>query len=287
MTDNFKLLSDSEHIRKRFSMYGGSQVVQQEQAFVNAEFTKVNIVGGLLKIINEIIDNSVDEHVRTNKEYATRIDVDIEADGTIVVSDNGRGIPSVEIDTPDGKEYQMVSAFTRARAGSNFDDDNRESIGMNGVGSMITFVTSSKFDAKSSDGKLQVQMVGKNGQIDRIRTKETVLKGTTVKFRPDYEFFGMENIDEAHSAMIEERVRSLALAFDTVRFRFNKKIVRLKFADYFGECDIFNTEKAIFGIAKSDGSHQSHSLVNGLSVKSGTHIDHFPWHLLCRTCVMH
>ena len=133
MTDNFKLLSDAEHIRKRFSMYGGSQVVQQEEAFLNTEFKKVNIVGGLLKVINEIIDNSVDEHVRTNREYATRIDVDIDSDGTITVSDNGRGIPAVEIDTPDGKEYQMVSAFTRARAGSNFDDTNRESIGMNGV----------------------------------------------------------------------------------------------------------------------------------------------------------
>ena len=275
MTDNFKLLSDAEHIRKRFSMYGGSQVVQEEVSFINAEFKKVNIVGGLLKVINEIIDNSVDEHVRTNREFATRIDVDIEADGTIIVSDNGRGIPSVEIDTPDGKEYQMVSAFTRARAGSNFDDDNRESIGMNGVGSMITFVTSTKFDAKSSDGKLQVQMVGKDGQIDRIRTKETSLKGTTVKFQPDYAFFGMENIDQAHTDIIEERVRSLALAFDTVRFRFNRKTIKLKFADYFGTCDVFNTEKAVFGITKSDGSFQSHSLVNGLSVKGGTHIDFF------------
>jgi DNA topoisomerase-2 len=275
MTDNFKLLSDAEHIRKRFSMYGGSQVVQQEEAFLNTEFKKVNIVGGLLKIINEIIDNSVDEHVRTNRKFATRIDVDVDADGTITVSDNGRGIPAVEIDTPDGKEYQMVSAFTRARAGSNFDDENRESIGMNGVGSMITFVTCKKFDAKSSDGKMQVHMVGADGQIKRVNTKETALQGTTVKFLPDYEFFGMENIDEAHIQMIEERVRSLALAFDTVRFRFNKKIVRLKFADYFGECDVFNTEKAVFGITKSDGSHQSHSLVNGLSVKGGTHIDHF------------
>ena len=275
MTDNFKLLSDAEHIRKRFSMYGGSQVVQEEVSFINAEFKKVNIVGGLLKVINEIIDNSVDEHVRTNRQFATRIDVDIEADGTIVVSDNGRGIPSVEIDTPDGKEYQMVSAFTRARAGSNFDDDNRESIGTNGVGSMITFVTSTKFDAKSSDGKLQVQMVGKDGQIDRIRTKETSLKGTTVKFQPDYAFFGMENIDQVHTDIIEERVRSLALAFDTVKFRFNRKTVKLKFADYFGACDVFNTEKAVFGITKSDGSFQSHSLVNGLSVKGGTHIDFF------------
>ena len=275
MTDNFKLLSDAEHIRKRFSMYGGSQVVQQEEAFLNTEFKKVNIVGGLLKVINEIIDNSVDEHVRTNREYATRIDVDIDSDGTITVSDNGRGIPAVEIDTPDGKEYQMVSAFTRARAGSNFDDTNRESIGMNGVGSMITFVTSKIFDAKSSDGKLQVHLRGADEQIKSVRTKETALKGTTVKFKPDYEFFGMENIDDAHIEMIEERVRSLALAFDTIRFRFNKKIVRLKFNEYFGDCDIFPSEKATFGITKSDGSHQSHSLVNGLSVKGGTHIDHF------------
>jgi len=275
MTDNFKLLSDAEHIRKRFSMYGGSQVVQQEEAFLNTEFKKVNIVAGLLKVINEIIDNSVDEHVRTDRKFATRIDVDIDPDGTITVSDNGRGIPAVEIDTPDGKEYQMVSAFTRARAGSNFDDTNRESIGMNGVGSMITFVTSKKFEAKSGDGKLQVHLRGADEQIKSVKTKETALKGTTVKFLPDYAFFGLENIDQAHIEMIEERVRSLALAFDTIRFRFNKKIVRLKFNEYFGDCDIFPSEKATFGIAKSDGSHQSHSLVNGLSVKGGTHIDHF------------
>lgn len=275
MTDNFKLLSDADHIRKRFSMYGGSQVVQSEQAFVNAEFTKVNIVGGLLKIINEIIDNSVDEHVRTGREYADKIDVEVTDDGTIVVSDNGRGIPAVEVDTPDGKEYQMVAAFTRARAGSNFDDDNRESIGMNGVGSMITFVTSTKFDAKSSDGKKEVHLRGKNGQVSTVKTKASDKQGTVVKFLPDYEFFGMETIDDAHRSMIEERVRSLALAFPSVRFRFNKKIVRLKFQDYFGECDVFETGNATFGITKSDGSFQTHSLVNGLSVKGGTHVDYF------------
>lgn len=276
MTDNFKLLSDAEHIRKRFSMYGGSQVVQEEQAFINAEFTKVNIVGGLLKIINEIIDNSVDEHVRTKREYADKIDVDISPDGTISVSDNGRGIPAVEIETPDGPEYQMVSAFTRARAGSNFDDTNRESIGMNGVGSMITFVTSKRFEAKSADGKLEVKLIGQDEQVKRVTTKESTNKGTTVKFLPDYEFFGMENIDEAHTAMIEERVRSLALAFPSIRFRFNKKIVRLKFNDYFGECETFETDNgSTFGITKSDGSFQTHSLVNGLSVKGGTHIDYF------------
>lgn len=275
MTNNFKILSDAHHIRQRFSMYGGSQVLQEETVFADAAFTKVQLVGGLLKVINEIIDNSVDEHVRTNKKFATLIDVSVEPDGTIVVADNGRGIPAVEIDTPDGPEYQMVAAFTRARAGSNFDDENRQSIGMNGVGSMITFVTAERFEAKSADGKKEVHLLAEHGDVKFVKVKDTVRNGTTVKFKPDYQFFGMKTIDEAHIKMVEERIRSLSLAFPTIKFKFNKKSVHLKFTDYFGPCDVFQTEKATFGITKSDGSFQTHSLVNGLSVKSGTHIDFF------------
>ena len=275
MTNNFKILSDAHHIRQRFSMYGGSQVLQEETVFADAAFTKVQLVGGLLKVINEIIDNSVDEHVRTDKKFANHIDVSIETDGTITVTDNGRGIPAVEIETPDGPEYQMVAAFTRARAGSNFDDENRQSIGMNGVGSMITFVTAERFEAKSADGKKEVHLISERGDVKSIKVKDTIRNGTTVRFKPDYAFFGMKNIDEAHIKMVEERIRSLSLAFPTIKFKFNKKAVHLKFTDYFGPCDVFQTEKATFGITKSDGSFQTHSLVNGLSVKSGTHIDFF------------
>jgi DNA topoisomerase-2 len=256
-------------------MYGGSQVVQEETVFIDAEFKQVKLVAGLLKIINEIIDNSIDEHVRTNKEFADKIDVSVDSFGSITVSDNGRGIPANKVETPDGAEYQMVAAFTRARAGSNFDDENRESIGMNGVGSMITFVTSSKFEAKSADGTKEVKLVGKDGQVDKITTKATSRKGTTVKFTPDYEFFGLETIDETHVKLIEERVKSLALAFPTVKFKFNNTAVKVKFTDFFGECDTFQTDYAQFGITKSEGAFQTYSLVNGLGVKSGTHIDYF------------
>lgn len=274
MTD-FKILSDACHIRQRFSMYGGSQVVQEETTFLKGSFEKVEIVAGLLKIINEIIDNSVDEHVRTNKQFANKIDITISPDGLITVTDNGRGIPSAQIQTPDGLEYQMVAAFTRARAGSNFDDSKRDSIGANGVGSMITFVTSELFDAVSCDGVKKVRLIGSNGQITKVTEDPSDKKGTTVKFKPDYKFFGLEGIDEAHIAMIEERIRSLSLAFPSIKFKFNGKSVNLKFNDYFGPCELFSTEFATYGIAKSDGSFQSHSVVNGLSVKSGTHIDYF------------
>lgn len=274
MTD-FKILSDAAHIRQRFSMYGGSQVVQEETTFLKGSFEKVEIVAGLLKIINEIIDNSVDEHVRTNKQFANKIDVTISPDGVITVTDNGRGIPSAQIQTPDGPEYQMVAAFTRARAGSNFDDSKRDSIGANGVGSMITFVTSEMFDAVSCDGTKKIRLVGSKGQIKDVTEAPSDKKGTTVKFKPDYEFFGLAGMDDAHIAMIEERIRSLSLAFSTIKFKFNGKSVNLKFNDYFGPCELFQTEYATYGITKSDGSFQSHSVVNGLSVKSGTHIDYF------------
>jgi DNA topoisomerase-2 len=275
MTDNFKILTDASHIRRRFSMYGGSQVLQEETVFIDAEFQQVKLVAGLLKIINEIIDNSIDEHVRTGKEFADKIEVSVDSFGAITVSDNGRGIPATKVETPDGAEYQMVAAFTRARAGSNFDDENRESIGMNGVGSMITFVTSSKFEAKSADGAKEVKLVGNEGQVDKITTKATSRKGTTVKFTPDYAFFGLDTIDETHVKLVEERVKSLALAFPTVKFKFNGTAVKVKFTDFFGECDTFQTDYAQFGITKSEGAFQTYSLVNGLGVKSGTHIDHF------------
>lgn len=272
--DNFKMLTDQEHIRQRFSMYGGSQVLQQEEAFIDQQFTSINLVSGLLKVINEIIDNSIDEHVRTNKEFAQNIDVKFR-NGTIEVTDDGRGIPVEKVNTPDGMKYQAVAAFTHARAGSNFDDDDRESIGMNGVGSMITFVTSKLFDVKSGDGKNQVQMKSKDAKVTSVKSVPSDVRGTYVKFKPDYEFFNVDENDENHVKMIENRIKSLSLAFPSIRFKFNGRVVRVKFQDFFGETVQFDNGKAVFGITKSSGTYESFTIVNGLSVKGGQHVETF------------
>ena len=274
MSEDFKLLTDGEHIRHRFGMYGGSKTVQQENVFVNAEFKQMPLVGGLLKVINEIIDNSIDEHIRTNKKFANEITVNIK-NGVVEVKDNGRGIPSVKVDTPDGKKYQLVAAFTHARAGSNFDDSKRESIGTNGVGSMITFVTSKKFEAKADDGNLEVHLLTKDAKVTSVKTKPSSWRGTYVKFTPDYEFFGLETMTQDHIDAIENRVKSLALAFPTIRFKFNNRVVKVKFEDYFGPTIQFKNEKSYFGITKSSGTFESFTLVNGLSVLGGQHVETF------------
>lgn len=276
MADDFKILNDASHIRLRFQMYGGSQEPQDETVFVDGDFHELTLVGGLLKVVNEIIDNSVDEYVRTRGDFATEIEVKVETDGTITVKDNGRGIPTSKVDTPDGPEYQMVSAFTRARAGSNFDDSDRDSIGMNGVGSMITFVTSELFEAWSGDGLQQVYLRGENGEVAEISEKATIRRGTVVKFKPDYRFFNLSGIDQHHVRMLLERIKSLALSFPDIKFKFNNKRVNTSFTDIFGkECTVSRAENATFGVMKSNGSFQSHSLINGLSVKGGSHIDFF------------
>ena len=272
--DSFKLLTDKEHIRLRFSMYGGSTTTQAEEFFVNQEFKKVEVVGGLLKVINEIIDNSIDEYVRTKGEFATNISVKMK-DGVIEVTDDGRGIPVVQVETPDGLEYQAESAFSRARAGSNFDDSNRESIGMNGVGSMITFVTSETFSVRSGDGVNEVRMSAKDGVKKKVECVPCSDRGTLVKFKPDYAFFGLEGLDQEHIDVIENRIKTLSLAFPDIRFRFNGKMVRVNNKTFFGEAHFFKTEKAEFGIRASMDGHNSFSIVNGLSVKGGSHIDFF------------
>jgi len=67
--NDFKILDDREHILQRPSMYVGS-ISSEEQTDFNLidekiSYHTVNVVPGLLKIINEIIDNSVDEAIKT------------------------------------------------------------------------------------------------------------------------------------------------------------------------------------------------------------------------------
>ena len=274
MSEDFKLLTDGEHIRHRFGMYGGSKAIQSENVFVNGEFKQVPLVNGLLKVINEIIDNSIDEHIRTERKFATEISVSVK-NGVVEIKDNGRGIPAVEVDTPDGKKYQLVAAFTHARAGSNFDDTKRESIGTNGVGSMITFVTSKKFEAKSADGKREVHLTSKDAKVTNVKASASTINGTLVKFTPDYSFFGLDGMTQDHIDMVETRVKSLALAFPSIRFKFNARVVKVKFEDYFGPTVQFKNAKSMFGITKSNGNFESFTLVNGLSVLGGQHVETF------------
>jgi DNA gyrase/topoisomerase IV subunit B len=214
-----KKLSDREHILLKKGMYIGSSSLEAKELLVMSkngfEYETISYIPGLLKIIDEIIDNSVDEAIRTNFNHATNIGISY-SDGEITVTDNGRGVPI----TPGHDNIpQAVIAFTEARAGSNFSDDTKANgIGTNGVGSYLTNVFSSKFKVTTQDGSKKLTLVSiNNAEKYDYEIKESKEKsGTTVKFTPDYKLFGITELNEDYFKVIENRLFHLAQSFQKV-----------------------------------------------------------------------
>lgn len=273
-------LSDRDHIRLRPDMYLGSVNVESHDRFIMGEYRPVFFVQGLAKIINEILDNSIDEAIRTEFKFANKIDVTI-TDTMITISDNGRGIPQDDVRTPSGDVVpKPVAAWTMAKSGSNFDDDNRVTMGMNGVGSFLTNCYSSLFIGETSNGKNKVTINCKDGALSTdYRVAPSKAQGTTVKFIPDFTMFnGVEHIDDETKLVIRDRLVALAVAFPDVKFTFNGEIMANRFKIYagmYGQETITSTSPKIsYILASTQDGFKQKSFVNGLDTKNGgVHVD--------------
>jgi len=280
--NNIKSLSDREHILCRSAMYIGAVTSTKSDEYIlednKIQYKEVHYVPGLVKIINEIIDNSVDVAIKTNFKYANNISVKIESN-KVQVQDNGSGIPVQK--NSDG-DYLPMLCWNRARSGSNFDDDeNRTQIGLNGIGSYATNVFSKKFTGETDDGKNCYKIISKNNAdtFTESVTKSTK-QGTKVTFYPDLERFGIEEIDETHVLIIKQRLLNLSMSFPDITFKFNgkkistgsfKKFVSL-FSPKFVELEEDNFRFAILPNTEDDFRHYTY--VNGLKIPDGgTHID--------------
>ncbi len=276
-------LSDREHVLLRPSMYvGGVDLVEKEEYVLTNgkfEFQKLKFVPGLIKITNEIIDNAVDEAVRTNFQYGNRIDVAM-TDSSVEIRDNGRGIPVVKIG--DTEHYAPVVAFCEARAGSNFsNDDERSTIGMNGFVSFARNVFSKVFKATTSDGVNKLKLTSKSNAEDiNFNVTPCAQKFTKVYFEPDFKRFEINSIDETHMSIIKQRLYFLSVAHPQIRFTFNKEKIQFRNKEHFVKLfsdsyEIFDMKKYFIAVLPNDTDDFTFfSYVNGLHIKNGgNHID--------------
>jgi len=165
----------------------------------------------------EVLDNSMDEAVAG---HATRIDVELMADGSLAVSDNGRGIP---VDPhPKFKDKSALEVIlTTLHAGGKFSDKVYEtSGGLHGVGVSVVNALSDRLDVEvARDKELYRQSFERGHPVTKLKKvdKATNKRGTTVSFHPDPEIFG----PSAHfkPARLYRMARSKAYLFGGVQIR--------------------------------------------------------------------
>lgn len=279
----FKVLDDKTHILMRPGMYCGSVVEESQSLFLDFKWDTVSFVPGLFKIINELIDNSVDEHIRTGFEYATQIETKIDAK-SFWVKDNGRGIPVSLVQDLNGEDiYIPVAAWCKTKAGSNFGSDaDRDTIGMNGVGSALANIFSSKFVGTTSDGKHRLTVTcDDNATIRDVEIKKSTKQFTEVYIEPDFPRFGVTGIDETLQRLVKNRLMNLAVSYPTITFKFNGETIKpgtpKAWIEKFSTDYVMHSEdNLLIGVMNSkDEEFRSLSLVNGLNiVNGGTHIDY-------------
>ncbi|PDW04073.1 DNA topoisomerase (ATP-hydrolyzing) subunit B [Candidatus Viridilinea mediisalina] len=197
--DQITVLEGLEAVRKRPGMYIGP--------------TDVN---GLHHMIKEVVDNSVDEALAG---YATRIEIVIYADGSVQVSDNGRGIP-VDINAKHQVSALQLAA-TELHAGGKFGDGGyKVSSGLHGVGLSVVNALSEWMRAEvRRHGQLWVQeyRIGKpQAPVQAVGPAEGT--GTSIHFKPDITIF-KDGIDYNFKT-ISQRLREMAYLTKGLHFRF-------------------------------------------------------------------
>jgi DNA gyrase subunit B len=199
--DQIRVLEGLEAVRVRPGMYIGSTGPK-----------------GLHHLVYEVVDNSIDEALAG---YCKNIDASINADGSITVIDDGRGIPTDP--HPQTGKSTLETVLTVLHAGGKFGDGGYSvSGGLHGVGVSVVNALSSKVEVqvwRKQQRHLQRFERGVAvGGLETVASEQADRTGTAVTFMPDTEIF--LNGIEFDYATIAGRLRELAYLNAGIRITF-------------------------------------------------------------------
>ena len=218
--DSIQALEGMEHVRKRPSMYIGDVGVR-----------------GLHHLVYEVVDNSIDEALAGHCDEITVI---INADQSLTVEDNGRGIP-VGIHKKEGVSALEV-VMTKIGAGGKFDKDSyKVSGGLHGVGVSCVNALSEHLRATvHRDGEIWEQEYERGKAIYAVKnTGKTDKTGTVVTFRPDTTIF--TQTIEFNYDTLAGRLRELAYLNKGISVR----LIDLRGKDPNKEGELFHSKEGL------------------------------------------
>ena len=287
---DIKVLDECSHVLLRPTMYVGSTEIEIAKLWIFDEGKivqkEIRYIPALVKLVDEVISNSIDEGFKTDFKYSNKISIDL-TDTKITVQDNGRGLPA-DIDAGTG-EYKSVLAFTRLKAGSNFNDEDKQtSIGRFGVGVSLVNIFSKRFEVKSINTHHKYTHLvceNNNKDITNKKVKEVASNnfGTEIIYEPDLTYFfkdlrpDYEVLDNVRK-LIEKRIYDLSMIFPEITFKLNgKKVNASKFKEY---CKLINGHFILhedgykLAICPAPDDFTYLSFVNGVdTLRGGTHVD--------------
>ncbi|MEM4396447.1 MAG: DNA topoisomerase (ATP-hydrolyzing) subunit B [Candidatus Woesearchaeota archaeon] len=217
-----KVLEGLEAVRKRPGMYIGSTGSR-----------------GLHHLVFELVDNSVDEALAG---FCNTIYVSIEEDGSVIVEDNGRGIPT-EIH-PQYNVPGLEIAATKLHAGGKFDKTvYKVSGGLHGVGLSVVNALSKEMEIYvKRNGKIHYQKFERGNKVTELQIiGETNETGTKIRFYPDSEIFETVIFD---GTIIATRLEEIAYLTPKLKIIFEDKRNNIKqeFYSEGGIIDLLNEE---------------------------------------------
>lgn len=204
------MIEENKHFEKKMQEYDASQI----QVLEGLEAVRMRpgmYIGstakeGLHHLVWEIVDNSIDEALAG---FASHIKVFIEADNSITVVDDGRGIP-VDIQAKTGRPA-VETVFTVLHAGGKFGGGGyKVSGGLHGVGSSVVNALSTQLDVRVyKNGQIHYQEFKRGAVVADLEVIGTTdVTGTTVHFTPDPEIF--TETTQFDYSVLAKRIQELA-----------------------------------------------------------------------------